>query len=114
MRWREILIAPILARPSSLSPQETVPHMRPTKPRTAGLLIALALAAAAPVAEAPAQSVTPSAQAACKRVVILGHRKCIARGQYCTHTRRANRDYHRYGYHCGKRDRNGRYHLVYY
>jgi hypothetical protein len=45
---------------------------------------------------------------------ILGKRKCIAAGQFFTHTSRANRDYHRYGYHCGKRDRDGHYHLVYH
>jgi hypothetical protein len=81
--------------------------------RTVGLLAALALAATtAPVAEAPAQSGLPTAQAACTRAVILHRHKCIARGQYCIHTRRANRDYHRYGFHCGKRDGRGRYHLV--
>jgi hypothetical protein len=56
----------------------------------------------------------PTAQAACTRATIVGQRKCIARGQFCTHTTRANRDYHRYGYHCGRRDYTGRYHLVYY
>ena len=44
---------------------------------------------------------------------IEGKHKCIARGQFCRHTKKANRDYHRNGYHCGKRDHNGRYHLVY-
>jgi uncharacterized membrane protein len=76
------------------------------------LLAALALAAAAPVAQAPASA--PAGHAACKSAVIEGKHKCIARGQYCRHTSRANRDYHRYGYHCGKRDRRGSYHLVYY
>jgi uncharacterized membrane protein len=76
------------------------------------LLAALALAAAAPVAQAPAHPA--AAHAACKSAVIEGNHKCIARGQYCRHTHRANRDYHRYGYHCGKRDRRGSYHLVYY
>jgi hypothetical protein len=56
----------------------------------------------------------PVAHASCTRARILGKRKCIARGQFCTHSRRANRDYHRYGLHCGKRDANGNYHLVYY
>jgi hypothetical protein len=54
----------------------------------------------------------PDARAACTRARILGQSKCIARGQYCIHTTRANRDYHRYGLHCGKRDANGRYHLT--
>jgi hypothetical protein len=61
-----------------------------------------------------AQSAGPTAQAACVRATIVGQRKCIARGQFCIHTTRANRDYHRYGYHCGRRDYTGRYHLVYY
>ena len=80
--------------------------------RTVALLAALAIAAAVPVAEAPAQSDSPTAQASCERAIILGQRKCIARGQYCTHTSRANRDYRRYGYYCGKRDSRGSYHLV--
>jgi hypothetical protein len=75
-----------------------------------GLLVALSLFVAVPAA--PASS--PTAHAACTSAVIVHQHKCIARGQFCTHTRRANRDYHRYGYHCGKVDRNGRYHLTYY
>jgi hypothetical protein len=54
------------------------------------------------------------AHASCTRARILGASKCIARGQFCVHSRRANRDYHRYGLHCGKRDIRGNYHLVYY
>ena len=72
------------------------------------LLVVVALI---PAAQAPADP--PVAHAACKSAVIVGQRKCIAAGQYCKHTARANRDYHRYGYHCGKRDRRGSYHLVY-
>jgi hypothetical protein len=81
--------------------------------RTAGLLAALALAAAAPAGQAaasPAGLVT--VHAACRNATIEGDRRCIAAGQFCRHRRSANRDYHRYGYHCGKRDRNGNYHLV--
>jgi hypothetical protein len=85
-----------------------------TRSRALGLLVAASILAATPVASAPAQLDSPTAQSACKRAIILGKRKCIARGQYCTHTRAANRDYHRYGYHCGKRDSRGSYHLVYY
>jgi hypothetical protein len=71
--------------------------------------------AAAPAATTSAAPVTgPTAHAACTRAVILGQHKCIARGQYCIHTRAANPDYHRYGYDCRKRDSNGRYHLVAY
>lgn len=82
--------------------------------RTAGLLAALAMAIALPVAQAPASVADPPVHAACKSATILGKHKCIAAGQFCKHTAAANRDYHRYGYHCGKRDRNGRYHLRYY
>jgi hypothetical protein len=81
--------------------------------RRALLVSALAgsMAIAAPAAGSPAD---PVAHAACTSAKILGKKKCIAKGQFCTHTASANRDYHRYGYHCGKRDRNGRYHLVYH
>jgi hypothetical protein len=72
----------------------------------------ISVAFGAPAAEAPADQ--PSAHAACKSATILGRHKCIQAGQYCTHSARANRDYHRYGYHCGKRDRRGSYHLIYY
>jgi hypothetical protein len=82
--------------------------------RTIGVLAALALFGAVPAAEAPAQSGPLTAHASCVHARIVHKRKCIARGQYCKHTRRANRDYHRYGFHCGKRDRRGRFHLVYY
>jgi hypothetical protein len=82
--------------------------------RTVGLLAALSLIAAAPAAEAPAKPASPTVHAACKKAIIVGKHKCIAKGQYCKHTTRANKDYHRYGYHCGKRDKNGRYHLVYW
>jgi Spy/CpxP family protein refolding chaperone len=82
--------------------------------RTLALVAALAVATASPAAPAPASPGDPAVHAACKSARILGKRKCIARGQFCTHTNAANRDYHRYGLHCGKADRNGRYHLVSY
>jgi hypothetical protein len=44
-----------------------------------------------------------------KHAVIGGQHKCLRRGQYCARSR--DREYHRYGYHCHKRDRNGDYHL---
>jgi hypothetical protein len=44
-----------------------------------------------------------------KHAVIGGAHKCLRRGQYCA--RRFDRQYHKYGYHCHKRDRNGDYHL---
>jgi uncharacterized membrane protein len=81
------------------------------RPLAATLLAALSLVAATPAAPA---ATPPTAHAACKSATIEGQHKCIARGQFCRHTKKANRDYHRYGYHCGKRDKNGRYHLVYH
>jgi hypothetical protein len=81
------------------------------RPTVAAVLAALSLVAASPAAPAA----TPAtAHAACKSATIEGKHKCIAAGQFCRHTKKANRDYHRYGYHCGKRDHNGRYHLVYH
>ena len=78
----------------------------------AALLAALSLVAASPATHAATRP--PQVHAACTSAVIEGKHKCIARGQYCRHTKKANRDYHKYGYHCGKRDKNGRYHLVYH
>jgi hypothetical protein len=69
--------------------------------------IALALVAAAPAAASP----NPVAHVACQQARIQGQSKCIARGQFCAHNSRAERDYRRYGFTCSKRDRNGRYHL---
>jgi hypothetical protein len=79
----------------------------------AALLAAISLIAASPSHASPPAGV-PTVHAACKSATIEGKHKCIARGQFCRHTKSANRDYHRYGYHCGKRDANGRYHLVYH
>ena len=42
--------------------------------------------------------------------VINGAQKCLRRGQYCSHS--ADRQYHRYGFHCHKRDSYGSYHLT--
>ena len=79
------------------------------KKRTAALAAALALVGAAPVTSSSASS--PTAHASCTYVRITGQTKCIARGQFCSRTARAMRDYRRYGYSCTKRDVNGRFHL---
>jgi hypothetical protein len=42
-------------------------------------------------------------------VLSWGH-KCLAVGQYCK--RSADREYHRYRFHCHKRDSRGNYHLT--
>jgi hypothetical protein len=76
-------------------------------------LLAAALAAAALTAVGP-QAYAASdrvAHAACTQAKIAGKSKCIARGQYCSRTAQAMRDYRKYGLSCTKRDRNGRYHL---
>jgi hypothetical protein len=44
-----------------------------------------------------------------RHAIIGGEHKCLRRGQYCA--RRYDRQYHRYGFHCHRRDRNGDYHL---
>jgi hypothetical protein len=84
---------------------EVVPlHRRLAVLLASGLLGALAV----PVAQAPAAS-APIAHSACTSATIGGAHRCIARGQFCS--RAHARDYTRYGLHCTKRDRNGRYHL---
>jgi hypothetical protein len=66
-------------------------------------------AAPTPAVASPAGRSAPVAHVTCKRAVIGGAVKCIARGQFCA--RRHARDYRRYGLSCTYRDRNGRYHL---
>jgi hypothetical protein len=44
-----------------------------------------------------------------KHAVISGSHKCLRRGQFCA--RAKDRTYHRYGFHCHKRDARGNYHL---
>jgi hypothetical protein len=76
---------------------------------------AFGLAVASPVSPAPASSDGPIAHAAksCSsgyvHATISGAGKCLRRGQYCA--RGSDAQYHRYGFHCHKRDANGSYHL---
>ncbi|RKQ91800.1 hypothetical protein C8N24_1631 [Solirubrobacter pauli] len=72
------------------------------------VVTATALIPAASQARAAAD---PIAQASCTRAKIAGESKCIARGQYCSRSSQAMRDYRKYGLSCTKRDSNGRYHL---
>jgi hypothetical protein len=69
--------------------------------------------AAAQVAAAPSAGSALANAHTCGRgythAVIGGAHKCLRRGQYCA--RRYDSQYHRYGYHCHTRDRNGAYHL---
>jgi hypothetical protein len=77
-------------------------------------VIAASIAAGTP-ATAPARS--PSEAVAAKscssgytHAVINGSHKCLRRGQFCA--RAADRQYHRYGFHCHKQDYRGNYHLT--
>jgi hypothetical protein len=85
------------------------------KARLALLVTVAALGLGAAAAE-PAVSVTPtSVTHSCSSsrythaVLSWGH-KCLATGQYCKSS--ADREYHRYRFHCHKRDSRGRYHLT--
>jgi hypothetical protein len=80
-----------------------------------GGIAALGLLGAAPVV-APAAQPAAKASIAFKSCsgrfvhgVINAQQKCLGRGEFCTHS--ADRQYHRYGFRCHRRDRNGRYHL---
>jgi hypothetical protein len=83
--------------------------------RSIGLLMALFIAAAMAGAAADHAADPPSAstaQADCESRMIAADRECTVAGQVCARSRLANREYHRYGYHCGELDSVGRYHLV--
>jgi hypothetical protein len=90
--------------------------MKHFQTRGLGVLAAAAIAAFVPAAAdaGSPHAVQPTAHASCSYGRVEGKRKCLQAGEYCRHTRRANRDYHRYGYSCGKRDRRGSYHLVHW
>jgi hypothetical protein len=78
------------------------------KRRLVALAVAASIAGAIPTA-APV-AVAKSCSGSYTHAVIRGEHKCLRRGQYCA--RDADRQYHRYGFHCHKRDRNGDYHLT--
>ncbi len=86
------------------------------KRRLTGLAVAAALLGAGAPAAVP---VAPAASVVAKPCssgwthgVINGSHKCLRRGQFCAI--RADRQYHRYGFHChaGSRDARGKYHLT--
>jgi hypothetical protein len=85
--------------------------------RIVALIATLAFFAAVPAAQPfaqPAQGsqiavVAKPCSSGYKHAIIGGEHKCLRRGQYCARSR--DREYHRYGYHCHTRDRNGDYHL---
>jgi hypothetical protein len=70
------------------------------------------LPAAAPArsSDAPRAVITKTCSAGYKHAIISGSHKCLRRGQFCA--RSADRQYHRYGFHCHRRDANGSYHLT--
>jgi hypothetical protein len=79
------------------------------------LAVAVAALGLGAAAAQPASSITPTkASKSCSSrythaVLSWGH-KCLATGQYCKAS--ADREYHRYRFHCHKRDSRGRYHLT--
>ncbi len=79
--------------------------------RALGLAAALALVVAAPVGAGSAGPIT--AAHTCKsgkHAVIGGAHKCLRRGQFCARSK--DSQYHKYGFHCHKRDARGNYHLT--
>jgi len=76
-------------------------------------LAAASLAAATPAAsaQAPAEAIAAkSCSSGWTHAVIGGSEKCLRRGQFCA--RAADRQYHRYGFHCHRQDARGNYHLT--
>jgi hypothetical protein len=73
---------------------------------TGCLGLGLGLTAAEPASSRPAHSCSSRYTHA---VLSWGH-KCLAVGQFCTSS--ADREYHRYRFHCHKRDGSGRYRLT--
>lgn len=73
-----------------------------------------AVPAAVPVVDgaplAAATAVAKSCSSGWTHAVIRGSHKCLRRGQFCA--RSEDRTYHRYGFHCHKRDARGNYHLT--
>jgi hypothetical protein len=91
--------------------------LRSMKLRVAGIVAALALAAAAPAGSLAgpvgggqlASAAKPCSAGYTHAVMPDGAHKCLRAGQFCSHKRGWQRAYHRYGFHC---KRNG--HLTYY
>lgn len=88
------------------------------KRRLVALAAALALAGTAPgfapitvgMPGGPAAAIAKTCSAGYKHAVIGRAHKCLRRGQFCARSR--DREYHRYGFHCHKRDARGNYHLT--
>ena len=88
------------------------------KRRLATLATAASVFAAAPAAApifgtaalAPSAAIAKTCSSGFKHAVISGSHKCLRRGQFCA--RAKDSTYHRYGFHCHKRDAGGSYHLT--
>jgi hypothetical protein len=88
------------------------------KRRLAALAVAVSVFAAAPAVGpvldgspvAPSAAMAKTCSSSYKHAVIGGSEKCLRRGQFCA--RAKDRTYHRYGFHCHKRDARGNYHLT--
>jgi hypothetical protein len=90
--------------------------MRRIRTRSIALLAALALVGAAPIVDGAASGNGSAHITAAKTcgsgytsASIGGSHKCLRRGQFCSRAHKS--EYPKYGYHCNKRDANGRYHL---
>jgi hypothetical protein len=88
--------------------------LRSSRTRLAALIAALSFVGAVPVGatvahDGPRVVAAKSCSSGYTHAVINGSHKCLRRGQYCA--RSADRQYHRYGYHCHRRDSRGSYHL---
>jgi hypothetical protein len=87
------------------------------KRRLTVLAVAASVFAAVPVVApvlggspvTPSVAVAKTCSAGYKHALISGSHKCLRRGQFCA--RAKDRTYHRYGFHCHKRDARGNYHL---
>jgi len=88
------------------------------KRRLATFAVAASVFAAAPAVApvlsgpvlTPSTAVAKTCSSGYKHAVISGSHKCLHRGQFCA--RAKDSTYHRYGFHCHKRDAGGRYHLT--
>jgi hypothetical protein len=86
--------------------------MRSLKTRTVALLAALALVGAVPAASVDAASpphaiAAKSCSAGYTHANLSWGEKCLRAGQFCK--KDANREYHRYGYHCKRNGHLRRY-----
>jgi hypothetical protein len=71
--------------------------------------LGLGVTAEPAVSAAPTKAAHTCSSRYTHAVLSWGH-KCLAVGQFCKVS--ADREYHRYRFHCHKRDSSGRYHLT--